>query len=376
MLPHARQQYLLRSLELHGSVRSSSIADDLGVSEVTIRRDIAELDRSGQVTKVHGGALALRSSVGRGDAHRTLIGLVVPSDVTHFPEVVRGMEAAAPGLRAQLVLGISHYHADLERSRVDRLLQLGVRGLVIAPTTRDRSEDEVARWVSSLPVPVVVLERHLTGPARMNDHARTDHLHGVALAMEHLVSLGHTSVGLGLFERTPTARWIRTGWEADTRRLGLSPAPLVALPKGDEDPLALRLVLAQLIEQCLASSTRAVLVHTDDHAAILVQVAHEMGLEVPRDLAVVAYDSQYAELADVPLTAVSAPARDLGREALALVMRRVNHVMGGRESDDAGSSTATGADSTPRHVLLLPRLDIRESCGAREQGSAKQPDGH
>ena len=364
MLPHARKEYLLRSLELHGSVRSSVIAQDLGVSEVTIRRDIAELDQARQVTKVHGGALALRTASPRSETHRTLIGLVVPSDVTHFPDVVRGMEAAAPGLRAQLVLGISHYHADLERARVDRLLQLGVRGLVIAPTTRDRSEDEVAHWVSSLPVPVVVLERQLTGAARMNDHARTDHLHGVALAMEHLAALGHKSIGLGLFERTPTARWIRTGWEADTARLGLVPAPLVSLPKGDDDPLALRTVLRGLIQACLDQSTRAVLVHTDDHAAILVQVAHEMGLDVPKDLAVVAYDSQYAELADVPLTAVSAPARDLGREALALVMRRVNQGMGGRDGGQSAGQAEAIDDFTPRHVLLLPRLDVRQSCGA------------
>jgi predicted ArsR family transcriptional regulator len=42
-LPRARHEYLLREVELRGNVRSADAAVHLGVSEVTIRRDIVDL---------------------------------------------------------------------------------------------------------------------------------------------------------------------------------------------------------------------------------------------------------------------------------------------------------------------------------------------
>ncbi|QJU56336.1 DeoR/GlpR family DNA-binding transcription regulator (plasmid) [Herbiconiux sp. KACC 21604] len=43
-------------LVTHGSVRSADLADELGVSSVTIRRDLTELQRAGLVELVYGGA--------------------------------------------------------------------------------------------------------------------------------------------------------------------------------------------------------------------------------------------------------------------------------------------------------------------------------
>ena len=62
-----------------------------------------------------------------------------------------------------------------------------------------------------------------------------------------------------------------------------------------------------------------------------------------------AYDDENAELAAVPLTAVTPPRWELGREALRLLVDRI------AEQDEDRRP--------PRHVDLLPRLTVRESCG-------------
>ncbi|WP_157602471.1 DeoR family transcriptional regulator, partial [Promicromonospora kroppenstedtii] len=209
-LPRSRHEYLLREVELRGSVRSAEVAARLEVSEVTIRRDIRELERAGKLGRVHGGAIALRADRGP-QAAQALVGVVVPSAVAHFLDTVRGMEALAPSLRVRLVLGVSHYRSELEVQQVERLLALGATGLVLAPTTRDRSPEDLAAWLGSIPVPLVLVERRIDALTSLSelDVARTDHAHGAVLAVEHLARLGHRRVGLGVYDRTPTAPRVR-----------------------------------------------------------------------------------------------------------------------------------------------------------------------
>jgi DeoR/GlpR family transcriptional regulator of sugar metabolism len=58
MLKKERQAYIMRRLDLHNKVLSSSLSAEMNVSEDTVRRDLLELSEEGKVIKVHGGALS------------------------------------------------------------------------------------------------------------------------------------------------------------------------------------------------------------------------------------------------------------------------------------------------------------------------------
>ena len=58
MLKEERQAFILHQINLHNKVLSSSLSDQLGVSEDTVRRDLIELSQEGKIRKVHGGALS------------------------------------------------------------------------------------------------------------------------------------------------------------------------------------------------------------------------------------------------------------------------------------------------------------------------------
>lgn len=351
MLPRIRHEHILREVQLRGCVRSAELARKLGVNSVTIRRDIVRLDAAGLVARVHGGALALEKVHSRPERIRPLVGLMIPSTISYFPEVVRGMEAMAAGRGVRLVLGVSHYNSEIERARVGRLLDLGVEGLLLAPTVSGGGSS-VADWLGSLPVPVVLLERVVDGLAIDHEfeHVRTDHRHGAALAVRHLAQLGHRRIGLAIYDRTPTAPWLRAGYLEAVDRFGIEPGPAHVLPKGEEDPAALTAELRRLVRECVATNTGAVLAHTDYHAGQLVEVAEAMRVRVPGQFAVVAYDDELAESARVPLTAVTAPRLDVGRIALRLLLDRMEQPR---------------AAGPVRHIELLPRLTVRQSCGAR-----------
>lgn len=58
MLASQRQDRILADIRAHGAVRVADLVEQLDVSEMTVRRDMTELDRAGLVRRVHGGAVA------------------------------------------------------------------------------------------------------------------------------------------------------------------------------------------------------------------------------------------------------------------------------------------------------------------------------
>ena len=109
---------ILQHLNQHGSVGVSGLADELGVSEASVRRDLHLLEEQKLLTRTHGGAVAsgvlyelpMRYRGGQHyDAKRAIAALastLVPADVTSVglnggsttTEVARAL-ASRPGLR-------------------------------------------------------------------------------------------------------------------------------------------------------------------------------------------------------------------------------------------------------------------------------------
>ncbi|MEJ5868374.1 DeoR/GlpR family DNA-binding transcription regulator [Pseudokineococcus sp. 5B2Z-1] len=61
MLAEERRQAVADLVRARGAVRLAELAEELGVSEMTARRDVAELAGRGLLDRVHGGAMALRA---------------------------------------------------------------------------------------------------------------------------------------------------------------------------------------------------------------------------------------------------------------------------------------------------------------------------
>lgn len=60
MIPAARRLRISQILKERHAVRVSSLSEDLGVSEMTIRRDLERLESEGLLTRTHGGAVLKR----------------------------------------------------------------------------------------------------------------------------------------------------------------------------------------------------------------------------------------------------------------------------------------------------------------------------
>ncbi len=60
MLSATREQSILQALQRHGRIAVGQLATALGVSQETIRRDLATLEAAGQLRRIHGGAVLFR----------------------------------------------------------------------------------------------------------------------------------------------------------------------------------------------------------------------------------------------------------------------------------------------------------------------------
>lgn len=367
-LPDERRAQVVELLRRRGVLRVNELASELDVSAITIRRDIALLASQGLIRRVRGGAALLRRPVAEAPVTRApgerpspqqapepaeeakaqlTIGMVVPSLDYYWPDVIRGVREAAAASDTRVVLRGATYQAADERRQLSWLVDsVGVDGLLVAPTTTGEDGEELVRWLQSAEVPVVLVERAaVVGPYQeAMESVVSDHVFGSAMAVRHLAALGHRRIGVITTQESPTSPHVRRGWRQACEELGLD-AALDADTVDRRDPGWPR-VLDDLLGECAASGTTALLVHSDPEAISLVERCQERGIRIPGDLAVVTYDDEVAELCDPPLTAVRPPKAAIGRAAFALLSERI-------ADEDA---------HRPAHrVVIEPRLIVRSS---------------
>ena len=87
MLQNERQRKILHQLKLKDAVKVHELADELGSSESTIRRDINELNQMGKLKKVFGGAVSVGGDMVYGEtdvAARTLINVEEKEKIARY----------------------------------------------------------------------------------------------------------------------------------------------------------------------------------------------------------------------------------------------------------------------------------------------------
>ncbi|QAY60246.1 DeoR family transcriptional regulator [Microbacterium protaetiae] len=357
-LPPARRMHILASLARDGVVRVSQLTEELGVTPVTLRRDLAEMEELGLLVRVHGGAVTPREdsaatpsdtvdgvtppAVATGE-----IAVLVPSMGFYWPGVVHGMEAEARRRGYRLRVRAASYELTDERPVLERLLAAAdVRGVIAAPNPDTPYAQDVIDWLGERTIPSVLVEREaLSMPGRVPvESATSDHALGAVLAARHLAELGHQRVGLILSRDSPTGRKIARGWEAACTELALTPSQHFEEVFPPRSSPEFSVAVDAVLDTILANGVTGLLVHSDPEAMALIDLALARGLSVPDDLSVIAYDDEVASMFTPPLTAVRPPREEVGAAAVDLLVRRLE-----------------GRDRAVHRVSLSPMLNVRQS---------------
>lgn len=350
MLAAERRARILDLAQQDGAVSISRLVSDLGVSHVTIRRDLDALVAEQVLDKVRGGAMLPADRQGHPAAplSAATIGVVVPTSY-YYRYVVEGIDDVLAGGTGEMKLVISEYSLEEEYRLVDELVAGGVDGLLWVPSISEHDESPAFEdFVAGIPVPLVFVERETPGGGLGSvPSVRSAHERGAMGALRHLRDLGHRRLVMVSRGRSQSAEFVRRGWRDAVERLGLDAESIVlgpdALGSGPTWDRGSADVVLDTVERIGAT---ALFSHGDENSLFgLVRNARGRGLAVPERLSIVAYDDDVSAHADPPISAVAPDRRRVGALATKMLLDLI------REP----------SAEPPMQVQVEPRLVIRAS---------------
>ena len=248
----------------------------------------------------------------------------------HF-ELLEGLYAAAEKRSHNLILSPVTPGRD-EAKALESLQDFRFDGLIMLgpPTEQPSLAGEL---------PVVVVGWHVDH--RRVDSVRTSDEHGMTMAVDHLVTLGHRRIAHLDGGETLIGSARRKAFVAAMSRQGLADSMRV-VAGGQAQLDGQRAALALLDDGELPT---ALIAYNDDTATAAMGVLAQQGITVPGDISVIGWDdSQLAALSLVGLTSVAQEPGELARLAVERVVDRINQ----RRIEE-------------REIVLEPELHIRES---------------
>ncbi|MFN3230892.1 MAG: LacI family DNA-binding transcriptional regulator [Alphaproteobacteria bacterium] len=237
------------------------------------------------------------------------IGLILP-DLSNpfFPELAQAVQSAARDAGYAVFLVDSEGAIETEHDSADDLIRRGVEGIVWCPASE---HDSLAEFRGD--VPIVVVDR----PLPHYDTISSDHYSGGALVADQVLALGHRHVALVAGPQALSrARQRRQGF---VERIG----DRATIDWVVENPFAI--TLSEATQAKLHDNEATVIVCGNDFIALgVMRALHELGRRVPEDVSVVGFDDiLWARHAIPGLATVRQPLTALGKEASALLIRRI-----------------------------------------------------
>ncbi|MFB9926408.1 LacI family DNA-binding transcriptional regulator [Amycolatopsis halotolerans] len=286
-------------------------------------------DELGYSPHVMARSLASRTS--------TVLGVMV-NDLRNafFADVVEGLDAAAQAAGFDLILNTGGRIPSREGAALRSLLSFRPAGVVLlSPVVPAAAIEAAARQC-----PVVLVSR--TSRLSTVDTVNDDGEAGAALAVEHLVQLGHRRIAHLDGGGAAGAAARRRGFRQAMRAHGLEPIVV----RSEHTDTAGEKAVQELLSSYSPAPT-ALLAGNDFNAVGAISALEEHGLRVPEDVSVVGYDNtSLASLRHISLTTVDQPRTEMARLAFDALLERVR-----------------GERTEPVRHLLHPSLVVRETTG-------------
>jgi len=336
-----------------------TLAKELGISRVTVRRAILELAQEGMLERIRGRGTFVLPTGPAGDpatAARTTFAVVAPfgrSEVKNslfYHRILLGIHDAAGETGAAIVF------RKLRKPYGEFVRKLGAEGGLAGLIVLGIVDQELLQAVAGLEGPVVLVDSAQPEGGPLIDQVGVISDEGAYDAVSALIELGHRRIALFNFEPlTQAARGRRAGYEralAD-HAIEADPGLYISAPlTADEGYDA----MARALEAGLDAT--AVFCAADEFAVAAMTAARESGLRVPRDISIVGFGDA-GHFTSPTLSTVRMPVEEMGLRAVDVLRRRIER-----------------PGSPPERVLLasqwVPRGTTAAPPGPSDQASSSK----
>lgn len=316
------------------SVTIKHVAADAGVSLQTVSRVVnkapnvrpemmervqASIDRLGYVPSLAAQRLAGAHSyfiLALNDRERTIADWRSRQGTDWVDQMLLGGMLTCAEYGYRMIIELIDTHSDqLERELLAAIAAVQPDGIVLTPPHSGNS-----RIVSLLEAQGISFARIGSIWPGGGIRLTMDDERAGRIATEHLIGLGHRRIG---FIAGPAdyelSAWRVDGWRAAMEDAGLSRADLLAT--GDFSQESGRAATSQLLSG--GERATAIVVSNDQMTLGALEVARELGLDVPRDMSLVSFDdTPVMRYADPPMTAIVQPIAAVASRAVQLIIEQ------------------------------------------------------
>jgi DNA-binding LacI/PurR family transcriptional regulator len=279
----------------------------------------------------------------------SMVGLLVPSLANQFfGSLACAVEAAAARHHCHVMTFSTFRDPDRERAVMADLLAYGVKGIITGSALSDT--DHLVAMTSRCPVVAFDIKRTDEGHNRIATIS-VDNAAATAMAVHHLVGLGHRSLALVTPPPYTLNRQERVrGFQQAVAAAGIIGELVIADstdapsdPHGDTRLFELGRSAASRIVEASTKPTGAIAIN--DMMAIGIGVGlKQLGLQIPRDCSLLGIDDIFFSAAhDPPLTTLRQPIQAMA---------------------DAAVQRILAPASAPGDELFAPELIVRASTAA------------
>lgn len=328
------------------------IADELGVSKMTVSRAIRNHPDISNVTKERVLKIVAKYSyrpnmlVPALFRKRTyIIGLVIPSiRDSFFPEVTKGVEDEASRRGYNVILCNSDGKQKKEIQLIDVLLGKQVDGLLVAPSQETNDINPYLRLIKE-GINLVFIDKYFKGLKA--NYVVVDDKNGAYKIVEHLIKLGHKKIAHikgPKFVSTSVDRF--EGYKRALKKYGIYLDEEIIIAGGFDEESGYQ-AMGKLLK--IMERFSAVFCVNDPVAIGAYKAIKEANIKIPEDIALTGFaDSKEISFLEVPLTTVNQPKYKLGEKAASLLLDQIEKKV-----------------KEPKKIVLRTKLIIRKSCGAQ-----------
>lgn len=310
-----------------------SLSEQYGVSRITAKRALMELERDGVLYRKRGsGSFVCRDILTRqGEIQKAappasvdksakkVVAFVLPFDITRggVMEIIRAASDCLSENGYYLSLHISDRNLKKEKTIIEQLFRQDVSGIIYYPTNNSFHVDELMMFVLE-DKPVVILD--LLHDCNFIYSVVSDNINGQRELTQRVIDQGHRRIAYVFnvpIDKVPSIRDRFYGYCSALKDNGIALDWNLVNNKAPEEPEALKVVVGDLIKQ----GATAILTENDEVAFRVLQACNSLGVSVPQDISLAGFDdSRFATTYGADLTSVRQDFHTMGELAAKIII--------------------------------------------------------
>lgn len=341
----------------------AELSSTFGVSRITTRRALEELERDGFIYRVKGSGSFVKPRQ-RGQEQRSvgmdkMISLILPSeDDRGTMGYIRGASDWLNANNYYLSIHQSDYDSQKERDLLEMLIRKGIAAIILYPRN-DQTNYDILHRLCLEDYPIVTIDKYFDSlPVGA---VVSDNFSGSYQAVSRLIELGHRKIAFLTavsIESTSSVRNRYFGYCQALKDHGLPvDSRYIRLNMKDyREKVGFERFYNELLDSYRTEGVTAVQTENDLIAANLLNRCLERGIRIPEDISIIGFDNNpVTEHVIIPLTTVEQNFYEIGRQAAEHV---VNWLERGKQ--------------TPDRTLIPVKLVERDTTAAAPRGKVTE----